>query len=204
VISTLLDAHEYAEDTSSSRWDFAVPIAQLRENDVNDTDLRWLVKKGIVDHSCEITPKGKNGRQFRPTGDLTFCIRSCFVLTDLGVRTARKRLNSLQNAGSSPQPTRPISRPLWVAAIRELSIDGKLVKRFKWQAVNQETVLSAFQEDGWPRVIDDPLPPKPQQDSKRRLHDTIKALNRNQNKMRFHGNGTGQGIRWEVIFGKIF
>jgi hypothetical protein len=60
--------------------------------------------------------------------------------------------------------------------------------------------LSAFEEDRWPPVIDDPLPPKPEQDTKRRLHDTIKALNRNQHRdaIRFHGNGTGEGIRWEL------
>ena len=80
-------------------------------------------------------------------------------------------------------------------------MNGSIVKRFKWQAVNQELVLGAFQEDGWPAVIDDPLPPKPEQDSKRRLHDTIKALNRNQlhKAIRFHGNGTGEGIRWSLV-----
>ena len=91
--------------------------------------------------------------------------------------------------------------PQWIPDIRELRLSGNVVKRYKWQAVDQETVLAAFEEDGWPTVIDDPLPPKSELDPKRRLHDTVKALNRNQLKhaIRFRGNGNGEGIRWELL-----
>jgi hypothetical protein len=70
-------------------------------------------------------------------------------------------------------------------------------------AANQERVLAAFEEEGWPVHIDDPLPPSPDQDSKRRLHDTINSLNRNQKcpLIRFVGDGTGQGVRWEFVGG---
>jgi hypothetical protein len=37
-----------------------------------------------------------------------------------------------------------------------------VVKEFKLPAPNQETILTAFQEEGWPPRIDDPLPPVPQ------------------------------------------
>ena len=69
---------------------------------------------------------------------------------------------------------------------------------------NQERILAAFEEEGWPVHIDDPLPPHPEQDSKRRLHDTINSLNRNQKKrlIQFLGNGNGQGIRWELNRGR--
>ncbi|MCA9075835.1 MAG: hypothetical protein KDA93_12430 [Planctomycetaceae bacterium] len=69
--------------------------------------------------------------------------------------------------------------------------------------MNQEVVLCAFEEDGWPERVDDPLPPQPDQDSKRRLADTIKCLNRKQvNKLiHFRGDGTGQGIVWERVDG---
>jgi hypothetical protein len=77
----------------------------------------------------------------------------------------------------------------------------RIVKEFKLPALNQETVLTAFQEEGWPPCIDDPLPPAAGIDPKRRLHDTIKNLNRNQKHylVRFMGNGTGQGVRWELV-----
>ena len=75
-----------------------------------------------------------------------------------------------------------------------------VVKQFKVPALNQERILAAFEEEGWPVHIDDPLPPHPEQDPKRRLHDTINSLNRNQKNplIRFLGNGNGQGIRWEL------
>lgn len=49
--------------------------------------------------------------------------------------------------------------------------------------------------------IDDPLPPVFDIEPKRRLHDTIKSLNRHQKNrlIRFKGDGTGQGIRWELV-----
>jgi hypothetical protein len=64
-------------------------------------------------------------------------------------------------------------------------------------------ILDAFEELGWPRHIDDPLPPHREQDPKRRLHNTIDSLNRGQvNRflIRFRGNGTGRGVGWEPIF----
>jgi hypothetical protein len=74
-----------------------------------------------------------------------------------------------------------------------------MVKHYKNRAANQETVLSAFQEEGWPIRIDDPLSPVPTIDIKRRLSDTIKCLNRNQENelVHFHGDGSGEGITWE-------
>ncbi|MEM1070096.1 MAG: hypothetical protein AAGG48_17825 [Planctomycetota bacterium] len=91
--------------------------------------------------------------------------------------------------------------PKWIHEERTLHLDQRVVKQYKWRAANQEAILSAFQEEGWPRRIDDPLPPQPDQDSKRRLSDTIKGLNRKQQNqlIRFHGDGTGEGIVWERI-----
>jgi hypothetical protein len=66
---------------------------------------------------------------------------------------------------------------------------------------NQERIIAAFEEEGWPRRIDDPLPPHPEQDPKHRLRDTIKSLNRHQVNRLLHltGDGTGQGVRWQII-----
>jgi hypothetical protein len=43
------------------------------------------------------------------------------------------------------------------------------------------------------------LSPSPDVEPKRRLHDTINSLNRNQKNqlLRFFGDGSGTGIRWE-------
>lgn len=208
TIVDLLEAFAYAEDTDSDRWDFAVAICCLKERGVNESDLRWLVRKGYVLHAREVTVEGDDGREFRSSGDLTFSEQTCFVLTDDGVAHAQ---TVIANQGASVAPinghgTRngrapQNSVPDWDGEVRELRIDGRIVKRFKWQALNQEAVLNAFQEEDWPPRIDDPLPPHADQDSKRRLADTIKCLNAKQENrlLRFHGDGTGEGITWERV-----
>ncbi len=207
ALAALLEAFDYAEDTQSDRWDFAVAIRHLRRIGLSPNDLRWLVKKGYVDHASEVTVRGDTGRDFRSTGDLTFTKRTCFVLTELGVSIARS-VNGMPETLSGERPTdagngqvRRAPVVHWNAEARKLSVCGEIVKRFKWPASNQETVLSAFQEEGWPERIDDPLPPQPEQDSKRRLSDTIKCLNRKQNKplIHFRGDGTGEGVVWELV-----
>ena len=203
----LLEAYDYAIDTASERWIFAVPIHSLKPQ-LNEVDLLWLVRKGYVSHAKEVTSEGDNGRHFRPTGNLTFATRTCFVLTDIGVETARELVNHDHVHSMSPPDdvvavgVSHASRPSvhWDPASRRLQVDGQLVKCFRWRAINQESILNAFQEEGWPRHIDDPLPPQPELDPKQRLSDTIKCLNRKQLNplIRFRGDGTGEGVIWEI------
>ena len=91
--------------------------------------------------------------------------------------------------------------PAWDSDRQELWFLSKLVKRFRLPCPNQAAVLSAFEEDGWPARIDDPLPPKIDQSPKRRLHDTIRNLNRSHRHpvLRFVGDGSGQGVLWEPL-----
>jgi hypothetical protein len=76
-----------------------------------------------------------------------------------------------------------------------------LIKAFHRPAVNQERVLAALQEEGWPPRIDDPLPPTGGIDPKARLHDTIKVLNRHHlyRIIHFAGDGKGRGIQWIIV-----
>ncbi len=85
--------------------------------------------------------------------------------------------------------------------LHELRLGGELVKRFKRPPSAQGLVLAAFQEEGWPPAIDDPLPTQYNQDPKRRLHYTIRNLNRGQAPLRIHFfiNGNGETIRWETV-----
>ena len=101
-----------------------------------------------------------------------------------------------ENDGAAESPG-----PYWDAETRELRINGRLVKRFKWKAANQETLLTAFEEEGWHVRIDDPLPPVPDQLSTRRLSEAIKQLNLSQKNslIRFRGDGTGEGVTWELV-----
>lgn len=49
--------------------------------------------------------------------------------------------------------------------------------------------------------MDDPLPPKPEIVCKERLKFTIRRLNAGQkeSRIRFFGDGTGEGICWESL-----
>jgi hypothetical protein len=64
-------------------------------------------------------------------------------------------------------------------------------------------LLDVFQEQGWEnKHIDDPLlviEGETEADAKRRLHETVKNLNRTLplGTIRFRGDGTGQGATWE-------
>ncbi len=93
--------------------------------------------------------------------------------------------------------------PRWDAESRRLWLGERLLKAFRQPAPNQTILLAVFQEQGWVRRIDDPLPRQEgdkEEDAKRRLHDTIKNLNRvlPAGTIRFHGDGTGQGILWDA------
>lgn len=211
-LTTLLEAADYAADTQSARWDFAVSIQELRRLGFNDSDLRWLIRKGFVEHAREITVLGQELREFRPTGKLSFVRRTCCILTELGTATVRS-IDAVRSIDCDvPKPTAlngsahaaiKVAVPAirWDAELRKLHVNGVVVKRFKWPAANQESVLNAFEEEGWPARIDDPLAPQPDQDAKRRLSDTIKCLNRKHefSLIHFRGDGTGEGVFWEFI-----
>lgn len=107
---------------------------------------------------------------------------------------------SISAAPSSAASVLPLTMsPTWDRDRQQLRVGKVIVKEFKVPASNQEAILAAFQEENWPPRIDDPLSPVPDQDPKRRLHDTINSLNRNQKQalVRFLGDGSGQGVRWE-------
>jgi hypothetical protein len=87
--------------------------------------------------------------------------------------------------------------PDWDAQRRKLRFGRRLVKHFARPAKNQELILAAFGELGWPERIDNP-PGGSHKRAHEHLRDSIKRLNRGQNILCFHADGTGEGIRWEV------
>lgn len=218
-LTFLLQAREYADDVQTDIWDFALELRELRSVELTNSDLRWLVMKGYVEHARETTVPGEDQRSFRRTKGLWFTKRTCFVLTDEGVDAAHSLgiyetdmdhiADPVVSNAVAPPPRpvvaapEPLARvvPRWDGDLQELRVNGVIVKQFKVPAPNQEMILSAFQEENWPARIDDPLPPTHDQDSKRRLHDTIVSLNRNHKSrfIRFMGDGTGEGVRWTLV-----
>jgi hypothetical protein len=215
ALRQLLDAHQFATELGRSVWDFAVEMNELRKLGLTSSDLRWLICRGFLAHGCEVTADGGQSRTVLPSESLTFSKRTCFVALESGIdficavlrqspTTASRAPASLpttQKERPRPSPLLESARPKWSRDRQELSVGGRVVKQFKVPAPNQELILSVFQEEGWPVRIDDPLPPHPEQDSKRRLHDTINSLNRCQKVVliRFSGDGKGTGVRWELL-----
>ena len=234
-------AVDYAHDLDSPVWDFAVEIERLFSVGMTTSDLRWLVKRGYVNHAREITAPQDTDRRFDPAEqNLTFGKSTCFVLSEAGLAILGREQSELNSAvvemprgigrngyaesvghsltlgptGSeadslidlpsrelAAQRLQPAMIPNWDKDSRTFLVGEHLVKRFRVPSPNQEAVLDAFQEEGWPTSIDDPLSPVPDQQPKHRLRDTIKCLNLNQaaRMIRFRGDGTGQRVLWELL-----
>jgi hypothetical protein len=207
--SVLWRASQYAHNARCAAWHFPVELAHLIRGGLSECDLRWLTCKGYVEHSQELSPHTASRRSFSDSPALRFASRTTFILTPRGRLLAKSLLNGTASASqphsashTAPQlVVCPGPLPIWDHKRRELRVGRTVVKRFCVPAVNQEIVLSAFEEESWPVHIDDPLPPADGIDSKRRLHSTIQCLNRNQQHhlLDFHGDGTGRGVRWELL-----
>jgi hypothetical protein len=207
ALRLLREAFDAAVQLRRDVWEFAVDVRELLAAGVTGTDLRWLLCLGYAEHGVETVNLSDTRRRIRCLSSLALTEGTCFVLTDKGAqlvpnRTARDMRDgeSLQQDGWSHSGNGE-ARPHWAAELRELRWNGCLVKHFREPAPNQETILAAFEEEGWPCRIDDPLPPADGIDPKRRLHDAVKRLNLNQAHplLRFRTDGHGRGVRWEVV-----
>lgn len=204
ALRQLLDAREYSRDVGADVWDFAVEIQSLQSASCTTADLRWLICKGFVEAAAESTKPGSKKRSFRRKGRHPFSEKTRFVVTETGAKKLALTA-ALIPPDESPTDSKPrVIKPEWDPDRRELRIGGCVVKQFRVPAENQQLILTAFQEMDWPTHLDDPLPPVPNQEPKRRLHKVISRLNHNQKtlKIRFHADGTGKGIHWELVEGE--
>jgi hypothetical protein len=209
-LALLLEALEYAQEVGRDRWEFALELSCLAQAGVTLSALRWLLHKSYLEHAIEQTQPGAAQRTFRPINNLTMPPGCCFVLTESGLHLAR-RFEEQGHAVPDPgerksDPALPVAgatpgRPQWRVDHRELWCGPLLVKEFRRPAPHQELVLAAFEEEGWPSQIDDPLPGVMDVDPKRRLHDAIIRLNRHQRNrvLVFRGDGSGKAIRWGMV-----
>jgi hypothetical protein len=192
ALSLLLQAYNYAEECERDPWDFAVEMAELKSAGLATADLRWLFCKRYVQHAAEMTRPGAKSRKFGKLGGLTFPGKSCFVLTEAGARIA-----------GAPRVGRVSSTetPYWSDKEHTLFWRGRVVKHFRHEAPNQETVLRTFQATDWHQCVAVCL----REDvgvvsSKERLHFTIKNLNRTlRPHLRFRQEGCGGRVRWEAL-----
>jgi len=88
--------------------------------------------------------------------------------------------------------------PRWHCQSRELFIGAVKILDFRRRrAPNQELLLTALEETGWTNPLDNPLPGNGRK-AHERLRNAVKKLNRKQQAIVFHLDGTGTAIRWEL------
>jgi hypothetical protein len=194
-LAQLYAGWRYARDLKADRWEFAVALSALQTEGITENDLRWLLARGLVERGRSTSDDGKS----RPFNAFEMeCDR--VVLTRVGVRWAKNMSSTIVNKAPSTEALVCMA-PVWDSRFRVLSFGGEIVKRFRVPAPTQELILATFQEEQWPRVIDDPLPPIDDICPKRRLHDVVAALNRRQVSRLIHFVGTGMGnaVAWERV-----
>ena len=205
ALTHLYRAHEFALDVQLDIWQFAEPLRNLAAMGVQEPALRWLVVKGYAKHAHELTTFSEADRRFRPSPNVSFDPKTCFVITEAGAELMRGK----QEEASLPASTIRMPKlavvaapvPHWDQRMRTLYFGDQIVKQYRVLAKNQETVLSAFEEEAWAHVIDSPLPPQVEAYPETRLRDTVRRLNSHQlnRLLRFYGDGTGCHILWEAV-----
>jgi hypothetical protein len=204
ALRQLLQAHDYACELNQDVWQFAVEIESLRFAGLTNADLRWLVCKGYVEHGRERTQPGDPHRLFRAAPNLALGRRSCFVLTPTGLQLTQQEHDEPEaappwangNGDLSAAAPAQQAAPHWDEAEHTLYWHGRLVKRYRYEAPNQELVLSAFQSRGWVSRVEVALPEDGGGSYKERLHDTIKSLNRSVRPL-LHFRQFGSHVSWE-------
>jgi hypothetical protein len=216
-LAILWRAYTYAQDADADVWDFALRIDRLHNAGLSISDLHWLVAKGTAKHGQETSVYGDPHRSFSRGDGFYFENTTCLVLTRKGAAFASRVLkkaaqtksietdetatpsnhSTSTNGGNGSHAS---AKPHWDPVRRELSVSEKIMKRFRVPAPNQELILAAFQEEGWPDTIDDPLPHSGDTAPQTRLHAAINRLNGKQldPSLRFHGNGSGNGVCWRL------
>ncbi len=224
TLKRLREANKSAIDCGRDPWDFAVELSQFLDSGIGTHMLRVMISQNWITHMREVPGRSKYRREFEPESEMVLSKQSCFLITQKGLKIARQltpqgptsmtkndsriengsvsksNLAHLNSEADTQMDSAGYPIPCWDRKRRELRIGGVVVKKFKWPAENQEQVLEAFEEEGWPPRIDDPLIRHPKIDPKRRLHDTLKCLNRKQvhEYVKFRGDGTGRGVLLEI------
>ena len=190
----LREAHDLGVAAGRPKLEFVLPLTGLLPGGSSLPAMIWLVYGKYAQHYIESMRSGR--RVLRPAKNHVICAASCFLLTKSGLKLAQ---GVEPNDSRRERPARP-AVPHWDRTNRELWVGDRLVLRLTRRAKNQILILEAFEEEGWPAHIFDPLPGDPTK-KRKRLRNAIERLNASQlaNLLRFHANGSGDGIRWELV-----
>ncbi|MEX1027807.1 MAG: hypothetical protein WD049_07345, partial [Candidatus Paceibacterota bacterium] len=183
--------------------EFGVDIRCLRKVGFTDSELRWLLCKGYIEHYWDLTLPGERGRTIRRILSLRFSKRSCFALTQAGWDFAEQfnytsQMQTRHATNPDADERRATSIPAWNAMSRQLTVDGFVLKTFQVPSSNQERILTAFEEEAWAAQIDNPLPPSKSVNCRTRLTQTLYRLNRSLVPPLIHFScSNGDRVYWE-------
>jgi hypothetical protein len=128
-----------------------------------------------------------------PTGAVGFRIINELARTlDTRIQEGLQRIALEPTRTGSGQPR---GKPSWWKSVLQLHAEGRLVRDVARQAKHLIKILDAFEEDGWPRKIDDPLPKGP---NVLRLQDAVEQLNKGHTTIRFRTHN-GRSVTWEWV-----
>ena len=177
ALGLLLRPYEEAERRGVPAWEVAATRETLKGQGLNDGLLLRLLELGLVDQRLDRV-----------------------VLTEGGAEVARGRSDPGQGL-PAPHVAGELIVPFYDVDQRILWYAGRLVKRLRQQADVQEIVLRAFQRQGWPRALKNPLPKGSMIPMDARLHAVVRGLMNAQKeaRIRFFRNGTGCMICWEAV-----
>jgi hypothetical protein len=204
ALKLLEQAH--AVGTKQSRlWEFSVELEVLKEVGLTHTHVRWLLAKAYLIQKVETTPAQARRRTFREVNNGSFNPRSCFVLTTRGLELAQFVLGhaSKTDSASNGKPREPDvphrEVPDWNPKTGELRWKNRLVKKIACHAWTLRQLLQVFQKKHWGSPVKIKFEKNEcDAETRQRLHEAIKGLNKNQHLILFHGDGTGLGATWEL------
>ena len=194
----LLEGYECAWDLRASAWSFATGLSDLLAEGCSQVLLRWLMRKGYMKARLFEQSRSR-GRDLSAIGHNAFPSGTRFVATKTGAAVARRSLRLL--SGKVTGRGRCSScRPAWINSRGELRFRDQTVAHLAYEESYQRTVVDAFDQRGWPKRLQDPLP-RADDDGvnvKERLRNTVKNLNRQLkgSGLRFYVTGAGRLVGW--------
>lgn len=104
----------------------------------------------------------------------------------------------LRESGEQQQHVQQASQPAWDSSTGVLRYAGKRIRKVRMMKnpSNIQRILDAFEDQGWPKKIENPLAAATDQ---QQLHQALRSLNNGLSKIHFHAQEGGQSINWDTI-----
>jgi hypothetical protein len=119
---------------------------------------------------------------------------------DEGLRQAFHCIDIVDSQTTTPTSRKEKTKPSWDKEDSTLCYNNETIRKLQPKAKNVIRLLDAFQEQGWPDMIEDPFPGFQRVDrNPQRLSDTIKSLKKNLQMIDFHMYGDGRHVCWKVV-----